>query len=167
MNIREVRRDDAAYLLAFLHGLDSETRFMMHEPGERTETVEEQTAIVEEFISNPAKVMLVAVEDGSPEIGGYVVGIGGEYARNRHSLWCAIGVRQASAGRGIGTRLLQSLESWARDRAFHRIELTVMEHNERAIALYTKRGFETEGIKRDYLRIDGAYVNELYMSKLL
>ena len=167
MNIREVQRDDAAHLLAFLHLLDSETKFMMHEPGERTETEEEQTALVEEFIAHPAKVMFVAVDDGSPEIGGYIMGIGGEYARNRHSLWCAMGVRRASAGRGVGTRLLERLESWARERAFHRIELTVMEHNERAIGLYTKCGFETEGTKRDYLLIDGAYVNELYMSKLL
>ncbi len=42
-----------------------------------------------------------------------------------------------------------------------------MEHNERAVALYTRCGFEKEGVKRDCLLIDGAFVNELYMAKLL
>ncbi len=84
---------------------------MMHEPGERKTTVAEQAAIVADFVSNPTKAMFVAVEEGSPEIGGYIVGIGGEHARNVHTLWCAVGVRRVVSGRGVGTRLLHSLES--------------------------------------------------------
>jgi len=43
----------------------------------------------------------------------------------------------------------------------------VQVHNIRAIALYENCGFEREGLKRHSLRIDGTYVDEYYMSKLL
>jgi Acetyltransferases, including N-acetylases of ribosomal proteins len=46
-----------------------------------------------------------------------------------------------------------------------RLELTVMVHNERAIALYKKMGFEIEGTKKRSMRIDGQYVDEYYMAK--
>jgi lipid II:glycine glycyltransferase (peptidoglycan interpeptide bridge formation enzyme) len=38
--------------------------------------------------------------------------------------------------------------SWAIERGFHRLELTVNTHNERAIRLYKKMGFEVEGVKK-------------------
>jgi RimJ/RimL family protein N-acetyltransferase len=59
------------------------------------------------------------------------------------------------------------LEEWANIQNIHRLELTVMTHNIAGIALYKKMGFEIEGIKRDSLLIDGKYVDEFYMSKLL
>lgn len=42
-----------------------------------------------------------------------------------------------------------------------------MENNEAGIALYKKMGFDIEGIKRNSLYVDGQYINEYYMSKLL
>jgi len=39
--------------------------------------------------------------------------------------------------------------------------------NQRAIALYEKSGFEREGLKRHSRKIEGAYFDELYMSKLI
>lgn len=45
--------------------------------------------------------------------------------------------------------------------------MTVMTHNEVGIALYRKRGFEIEGVKRDSIYIEGQYRDEYYMAKLL
>ncbi len=42
-----------------------------------------------------------------------------------------------------------------------------MTYNTAGIALYKKMGFEIEGTKRNSLFIDGKYVDEYYMSKLL
>ena len=56
---------------------------------------------------------------------------------------------------------------WAKKSQLHRLELTVIEYNEQAVHLYKKMGFEVEGVKRNSLLIDGQYVNELYMAKLL
>jgi len=87
--------------------------------------------------------------------------------RTRHSLYVVIGVLQVWIGRGVGRALLEALESWARARGLHRLELTVDVENRRAIALYEKCGFEREGVKRHSRRIEGRYSDELYMSKLI
>jgi ribosomal protein S18 acetylase RimI-like enzyme len=50
-------------------------------------------------------------------------------------------------GQGIGTRLFEEMQKWAVMQKIHRIDLTVMKHNERAIALYKKMVFEIEGTK--------------------
>jgi RimJ/RimL family protein N-acetyltransferase len=40
-----------------------------------------------------------------------------------------------------------------------------MAHNERAIGLYRKCGYEPEGTLRHSIRLAGAYVDELAMAK--
>ena len=49
----------------------------------------------------------------------------------------------------------------------HGLELTVMTHNTAGIALYKKQGFAIEGTKRHSLLINGQFIDEFYMSKLL
>ncbi len=78
-----------------------------------------------------------------------------------------IGVLQAFTGQGFGKELVNKLEVWAMSHGYSRLDLTVMQHNERAKRLYESCGFEVEGLKRYSLVVDGEYVDELYMSKLL
>ena len=118
---------------------------MMLEPGERQTTLEAQ--------DNEALV-------------GFVVGIGNTANRNKHSMYCVIGVVQAAADMGLGNRLMAELENWAKAHGFTRLELTVIAHNERAKRLYLARGFDIEGTKRNSRLVDGKYVDELYMSKV-
>ena len=164
MFIREAKVEDAASLLDLLHRLDRESKFMLVEPGERETTLEEQKAILESFSNSSSKTMLIACED--EQVVGFVIGVGNTLNRNKHSLFCVIGVQQRSAGKGIGRQLLIDLEIWAYKQGFTRMELTVMCHNERAKGLYQSRGFEIEGVKRRSLIADGEYVDEYYMSKL-
>ncbi|KHF26789.1 putative acetyltransferase YhhY [Anoxybacillus sp. BCO1] len=63
--------------------------------------------------------------------------------------------------------LLTELERWAREKGVHRLELTVVIDNAPAISLYQKMGFEQEGVKRHSLNINGRYVDEYCMAKLL
>lgn len=42
-----------------------------------------------------------------------------------------------------------------------------MIHNEGAIRLYKNRGFKIEGLKEKSLLVDGRYVDEYYMAKIL
>ena len=165
MIIRKPKVSDAESLLKLTYTLDEETKFMMFEPGERKTTVEEQENIINSFLSSVSKAMFVAELD--EQIVGFVVGIGNNANRNKHSMYCVIGIRQSATGQGIGSKLLSELERWAKEHDFTRMELTVMEHNERAKRLYLSHGFEIEGTKRNSLRVDGKYVNEFYMSKLL
>jgi RimJ/RimL family protein N-acetyltransferase len=78
-----------------------------------------------------------------------------------------MGVLTEHSGKGIGQHLLETLEAWGRARDLHRLELTVMTHNFRALHLYLMRGFVVEGLRRHALRVDDAFVDEYWMAKLL
>lgn len=52
------------------------------------------------------------------------------------------------------------------DMNLNRVELTVLESNNRAIALYEKLGFKKEGIKRDAVYKNGEFVNMIFMAIL-
>ena len=87
--------------------------------------------------------------------------------RRSHSAGIAITVRQRAQNMGVGSALLAAAidlaENWLR---IHRIELTVYADNTRALALYEKFGFETEGRARDYAFRRGVYVAVFYMAGL-
>ncbi len=59
-------------------------------------------------------------------------------------------------GRGVGSALLAAAIAWARDAGAHKVALQAWPHNEAAIALYRKFGFEHEGVlRRHYRRRNG------------
>jgi RimJ/RimL family protein N-acetyltransferase len=165
ITIREATPVDAAPLLTLRRQLDRETAFMMIEPDERMATVDDQRAELEDIASRDNATLLVA--DAGDRLAGLLEIDGGVFRRNRHSAGIVIGVLTAFAGQGIGTRLFDTAETWARNHGIHRLELTVMTHNEAAIALYSRRGFQPEGIRRHSLLVDGQYVDEYLMAKLL
>ncbi|GAB3835508.1 hypothetical protein GCM10027610_033450 [Dactylosporangium cerinum] len=63
--------------------------------------------------------------------------------------------------------MLAEAQRWAAARGLHRIELNVMAHNYRAIALYERMGFVHEGRRVGCLLIDGTFRDELYMAMIL
>lgn len=165
ITIRTATPDDAAAFLTLRAQVDLETRFMMLEPGERQTTVEQERERLTNLLKSDNKQTFVAEDDG--QLIGWLWANGGEFRRNHHSVHIVIGIKAAYTNQGIGTRLFQACEAWARERGLHRLELTVMTHNHLGIALYKKMGFQIEGTAPDALRVDGAYVDLHYMSKLL
>jgi RimJ/RimL family protein N-acetyltransferase len=165
VTIRTIRERDSEPFLALSARLDEETDFRLLEAGERRTTIEEQRETIRRVRATENQTILVAEADS--RLVGYIAGIGGQYRRNRHSAYVVVAVLQAFSGRGIGTQLFERLEAWAVERVIHRVELTVMAHNERAIRLYEKLGFHREGRKRDALLVSGEYVDEYLMAKLL
>lgn len=93
--------------------------------------------------------------------------MGGGFQRNRHSAYIVTGILQQYAGQGLGTQFFKALDEWAAAHKLHRLELTVMSHNERAVHLYQKMGFVIEGVKKDSLLVNGRHVDEYYMAKIL
>jgi RimJ/RimL family protein N-acetyltransferase len=165
MNIRAIRESDSEQFLLLGKALDEETQFMMLEPGERTLTIEEQTQRIKSVLAQDNQMIFVVERED--QLVGFLGAFGGTYRRNRHSAYIVIGIRQFFAGRGIGKQLFEVLETWAVDHELHRLELTVMCHNERAVHLYQKMGYKIEGVKKDSLWINGRYVDEYYLAKIL
>ncbi len=165
MLIRMIHPDDAAAYLDMWQQVLSETTFMLREPDEQTISVEEQRQQIVQLLSLDNSAIFVAEHEG--QLVGALQAFGGCYRRDRHNVYIVIGILQGFAGQGIGTQLFQTLEHWARQHHLTRLELTVMVHNERAIALYKKCGFEIEGRRRNAIRVDGRYVDEWTMARLL
>jgi len=80
-----------------------------------------------------------------------------------HAGSLGIGVIDGYRGMGIGEALMRAALQKAKTNGLTRIELTVRENNNRAIALYEKLGFVTEGLHRNAVRINGRYENHLSM----
>ena len=73
----------------------------------------------------------------------------------------------AAHGNGYGTDALAAACRYLfEQRGIHRVALTVMAANARAIAVYERLGFRPEGTLRHHLWMDGAPVDEVAMSLL-
>lgn len=70
-------------------------------------------------------------------------------------------------GKGIGGRLLASLESTAKENQFHKIILFTFAFNELGQGLYRKMGYREVGVFQNQGILDGEYVDVLAMEKLL
>ena len=69
---------------------------------------------------------------------------------------------------GLGTAMMRQGIREARDRGWHRVRLTVVAENHRAIRSYEKVGFEREGLSREnYFGEDGKYHDEVQMGLLI
>ena len=164
MLIRQAVESDAPRILPVMKDAE-ESGFMLFAPGERQMKQETLTKFINTF-NNASKSGFFVAEDND-DILGYLLVKAENLSRTSHRAMIAIGVHSNSRGKGVGSKLFEHVISWAKQVQLHRLELTVIETNEHAIKLYKNMGFEVEGIKRDSLLIDGQYVNEIYMAKLL
>ena len=163
--VKEAAPADAERWVGLKALLDRETHLMLLEPNERDTDVAIVQAQLERTSASSNSVVLVA--EDNDQLVGYVELEGGPFQRNRGTATLVIGVLESASGRGLGTRLLGEAERWARAHGLHRLELTVMEHNDRAAALYQRMGYEIEGRRRECLLVDGRLIDEFYMAKLL
>ncbi|MDA0655852.1 MAG: GNAT family N-acetyltransferase [Proteobacteria bacterium] len=163
--LRAAESADARALYDFGKVLLAETNYFLRGPSERARSVDEMRLIIERFQELPRHLLLSAWLDGQPV--GEAVVMGGELERNKYTATVGVGVLQAHTGNGLGRKLMEGLEFFAQQADLHRLELTVMSNNERAQQLYGSMNYVTEGVRIHSLYIDGAYVDEIVMAKLL
>ncbi|HEV8687484.1 MAG TPA: GNAT family protein [Gaiellaceae bacterium] len=65
---------------------------------------------------------------------------------------------------GIGWALLEAAVDWARASGVQKLELHVFPHNEAAIRLYERFGFEREGYRRRHYRRPNGFVDAILMA---
>jgi ribosomal protein S18 acetylase RimI-like enzyme len=82
----------------------------------------------------------------------------------RHVGRLGMGLLPDYRGRGLGERLAVETIRAARLAGIERVELEVFASNERAVALYRRLGFVTEGIKRRARKLDGEYDDNVFMA---
>ena len=165
VRMRAAGPDDAAALLRLKQRLDQETSFMLLEAGERDASVPALAQELDRGARSGNSVVIVAEIGG--ELAGYLELIRGMFHRNQATAYVVIGVLAAAGGKGVGRGLLEEAKRWAVAHGVHRLELTVMAHNHRAIGLYQRTGFSIEGRRAECLLIDGQFIDELYMAMVL
>jgi RimJ/RimL family protein N-acetyltransferase len=161
---RNIERSDTESLWNMMNKLDYETKFMLYEPGERTKNLARLQGAIDNAIDGDNLCFLAL--DGN-EIIGYITAQIGNVKREKHSAYIVVGIREKYRNQGIGTEFFKNLNEWAEEKKLVRLELTVLCTNKIALNLYKKNGFEIEGIKRKSMYVDGEYIDEYYMSKLI
>ncbi|OCA90533.1 acetyltransferase [Bacillus sp. FJAT-27225] len=164
MIIRSLEISDAEKFLA-LNKRVEESGFMLYEPGEKQTTVEQQRKMIERVSAEERTIFFVAEREG--ELAGFIAAFGGTVRRKSHSAYLVLGVDEKFRGQGVATQLFHRVFDWANEKEITRLELTVIKTNIHAFNLYRKMGFVIEGEKVHSLKINGEYVNEYYMYKLL
>ncbi|WP_349947553.1 GNAT family protein [Lacrimispora sp. BS-2] len=162
--IRPIEAKDAESLWQMMSALDAETKFMMYEPNERKKNIDRIKSTINDAITED-NLFLAAEADH--EIVGYISAQKGILRRVKHSAYIVVGIRASYQRQGIGTSFFKQLDKWANEKGVTRLQLTVMCNNDAAKHLYEKNGFTVEGIKKNSMIVDGTYVDEYYMAKLL
>jgi RimJ/RimL family protein N-acetyltransferase len=146
--------------------IDAETEFL-GVPGQPHPWANRPEAELRSLADNGRGIVLLAVQPAGAIV-GYLSAFTGHFQRNRGNLFIAVvGLREAHRGQGIGTRLFEAVEAWAREHGLWRLELRVSSLNERGQALYRKRGFAIEGRIRAGVFRHGAWTDDFWMGKLL
>ncbi|MET1013927.1 MAG: GNAT family N-acetyltransferase, partial [Paenisporosarcina sp.] len=157
--------EDARSVINLHLTIDRESDFMLFGKDERKLTVQAVRKRIGEWKKSLNSGMFVAILNG--EFAGFVILNGGTAPRSKHRAALVIGVLSAFYGKNVGTSLMKKAESFAHEAEIQRIELTVVENNERALALYKKMGYTIEGTRLHSLKIGDQFINELYMGKLI
>ncbi len=88
---------------------------------------------------------------------------GGDIEATRHRAFLGVGVQRPHRGTGLGRSLMETAISWAREAGVAGIDLGVFEGNSRALALYSKLGFEIVGTFEDAFRVSGQSITDIRM----
>lgn len=127
---------------------------------------EVEGAWLESYLSNRANNVRLAIchEDGALIGAVYLLAIDWVTRACELAVW--IGEKKFQ-GQGVGYFATQAILSHAfLDLNLNRVYLTVLKSNERAINLYKKCGFSIEGMARQAVYKNGAYVDVIHMSIL-
>lgn len=101
---------------------------------------------------------ILGIQDVAPLAGGRVFAHVGQVSTF---------VREEAWGQGIGRLLFEATLEAAHQRGYEKITATVRADNPRALAFYRAQRFREVGTAERHARIDGRYIDEILMERLL
>ncbi|MDE1852489.1 MAG: GNAT family N-acetyltransferase [Thaumarchaeota archaeon] len=159
--IRRVARKDLGSMANHWQSLADERRYIA------TEHVSpEQKAVWERSLSDP-NMLWVRADIGGRLVGSLSLGRYGNLKKTRHIRNLGMGVVKEFREMGVGSALMDYAIKWADSKELKKVVLSVFSTNNAAIELYEKFGFVREGVRRKQFLIDGKFVDEVMMGRLL
>ena len=162
--VRSAIEGDAKNLSEIRVQIDGETEYLDREKGEGYIDEAGFKQVIKEDTESKNNLFLVA------EVDGRVVGFsrceGNKLKRTAHKVEFGVCVLMEFWGCRIGQNLLTESVHWADTNGIKKINLSVLETNDKAIKLYEKYGFEVEGVlKNDKILSDGNYYHTILMGR--
>ena len=162
--LRSPTEDDAASLLAYMRTTAGETPFLLRYPEECTLTLEREQKFLRNILDSESSVMILC------DVGGEIAGNCqlSRYTRLKtcHRASVAIALVKKYWNMGIGTAMFHEMIRVAKEWGVEQLELEVIEGNNRAMALYKKKGFRVVSEKPNAIKLkDGTLLSEFLMIK--
>ena len=158
--LRPGRPTDGRALARLFAEVRKEGRWLITTPGSISEPSE--AFWISELIRAAEHLVLVAEADGEA-IGNVLVSVDRGVA-TEHIGVLSITIADGWRDVGIGSELVTGAQRWARERGLRKVTLGVFPDNERAIAVYEKRGFVREGLRRQQFRSGDQFRDEVLMA---
>jgi RimJ/RimL family protein N-acetyltransferase len=158
--LRPARPTDGRALARLFAEVRREGRWLITTPGSISEPSE--SFWISEMVRAAEHLVLVAEADGEV-VGNVLVSVDRGVA-TEHIGVLSITIAEEWRDVGIGTELVAAAQDWAADRGLRKVSLGVFPENARAIAVYEKRGFEREGLRRRQYRSGDAFRDEVLMA---
>lgn len=160
MNIKidKARPADAAELLAYLKQIGSETDNLTFGAEGVPFSVEAESEYLRSMEDSPNSALFIARLDG--RIIGNASFSSPTQTRLKHRGELGISVSKEAWGKGIGTKLLETVIDFAKNTAGAQILfLEVRSDNARAIHLYEKFGFAKTGVAPGLMKVNGELID--------
>lgn len=158
--LRPARPTDGRALAGLFADVRREGRWLITTPGSVSEPSE--AFWIGEMIRAAEHLVLVAEADGDV-VGNVLVSVDRGVA-TEHIGVLSITIDQEWRDVGIGTEMVAAAQRWTRERGLRKLSLGVFPDNERAMAVYEKRGFVREGLRRRQYRAGDDFRDEVLMA---
>ncbi|MFC7063442.1 GNAT family N-acetyltransferase [Halobacillus seohaensis] len=86
---------------------------------------------------------------------------------NSHVLEIDIGVHPEFQRKGVGSELLSYIFLWGKENGYRKVSIRVLSTNKAAIPFYISNGFNEQGRLKDEFLLNGEFVDDILMYKML
>ena len=165
MKIREIVQTDREAYRKLRATLDGESLMWGAECGERENLGDYAGSQFDNVLKGQRSTIFVAEVEGV--LAGFLSLETSPWKSLSGTATLMVGVLSSYQGKGIASQIFEHSELWATRNGIHRVELLVIVDNVSAIRLYKKLGYIQEGVRKESSQLNGIFVDEIYMAKLL
>ncbi|MGD0281574.1 MAG: GNAT family N-acetyltransferase [Dissulfurispiraceae bacterium] len=165
ITLRPAEPGDSEGIIKALKSFAPERSYVLMEQYGKDTELEKEYISAMDMRSN---LLLVALSEDS------VIGIlealqsdGGYRPETSHVLDIGLHIKAEFRGLGIGLRMLEYTDEWAREHGFRKLEASVFTTNKRSLNLFRKSGFSQECTKVKRIRVGNDFIDEVCIGKWL